>query len=75
MSLKWLLPPTHPLLLGYKITRLVRNGKQIQIEGVATFLVSFGAHLSILFVIKFKPLVLTKWSYRSPPEQGDYSAT
>lgn len=37
-------------------------------EAVVTFLVIFGAHMVISFVVKVKFFVLVKWSYtRSPP--------
>jgi hypothetical protein len=47
--------------------QLVRDGKQIQIEVVVTFLMIFGVHMNVLFVIKVKIFVLIKWSYRSSP--------
>ena len=35
---------------------------------VATFLMFFGAHMDIFFVIKVKMiLMLSRWSYRTPP--------
>ena len=37
-----------------------------RIEAVATFLIIFGAHMNILFIVKVNILVLIKWSYRSP---------
>ena len=46
--------------------QLVRDGEQIQIETIGTFLSIFGANMNILFIIKVKILVLIKWSNRSP---------
>lgn len=39
---------------------------QIQIEAVAAFLIIFGAHVNIVFLMKVKIVVLVKYSYRSP---------
>jgi hypothetical protein len=44
-------------------TRLVRDGWQIQIVATTTFLILFGAHMSIWFIIKVKIFVLVKWSF------------
>ena len=35
-------------------------------EHVATFLIAFGAHMNILFIIKLEIDGLIKWSYRLP---------
>ena len=45
---------------------LAQDGKQIQIEVVVAFLIIFGAHMNILFIIKVTFLLLIKWSYCSP---------
>ena len=66
MGLEWLLIPTNSLLLGYGNMRLVRDGSQIQMEAIATFLTIFGAHMNISFIIEIKIFVLIRWSYRSP---------
>jgi hypothetical protein len=54
--------PTRQVLLGYETRnkyKMVSNS--IMIEAVATFLVIFGAHRRILFIIKVKMiLVLVK---------------
>ena len=42
-----------------------RDASEIQIEAVATFLISFGGRMNILSMIRVKILVLVKWSYRS----------
>ena len=43
------------------------DGLQIQIKVAATFLILFGAPMTILFMIKVKILVLIKWSYTVCP--------
>ena len=61
MSLKWLLLPTRQLLVGYETRNKYKAVSNSIIEAVATFLVIFGAHMSILFIIKVKMiLVLVK---------------
>ena len=47
--------------MGYPI----EDGQQIQIEGLATFLVDFGAQMNILFDILVMIFVLIKLSYES----------
>ena len=47
--------------MGYPI----EDGQQIQIEGVATFLVDFGAHMNILFDVLVMIFVLIKLLYES----------
>lgn len=37
--------------------------EKIQIKAVTTFPIIFGAHMTILFIIKLKILMLIKWSY------------
>ena len=37
------------------------------VKAIATFLITFGAQMNILFIIKVKILVLIKWPYRSLP--------
>ena len=39
---------------------------KIQIEAMATFLITFGTLMNILLMIKVKILVLIKWLYESP---------
>jgi hypothetical protein len=39
---------------------------KIQIEGVGTFLMKFGARMSVLFNVKVKILVLIEWLYKTP---------
>lgn len=34
-------------------------------EAVGTFLIIFGAHMSILVIVKFRVIMLIKWSYGS----------
>ena len=41
----------------------------IQIEAVAAFLVTFGAHKNVLFIIKVKILMPNKYSYSPPTTQ------
>ena len=43
------------------------DGLHIQIKVVATSLILFGAHITILFIIKVKILVLINWSYTICP--------
>ena len=48
---------------------------QIQIEAIVTFLIIFGTHIAILFIVEVKIVVLIRWSYRSlppPPNYVDY---
>ena len=49
------------------LQRLVPDGYQIHIEAVASFLIVFGAHINIVFIIKVEISVLIQWSYRCPP--------
>ena len=60
---------TCPLFLGYETRDEYMMVSKPQIEVVATFLISFGAHMNnVLFNIKVKILVLDiKWSYGFPP--------
>ena len=48
---KWIVLLLHPLFVGYE-TRLVQDDWQIQIAAIAICLINFGAHRSILFIIK-----------------------
>ena len=50
----------------------MHDGSHTQIKDEATYLTMFGAHINILSIIKVKILVLTKWSYRSPPNYFDH---
>ena len=53
---------------------IMQDDEQIQIVPIAIFLISFGAHINILFIIQVKILVLIKWSYSPPPNYVDYWA-
>ena len=64
MSLKWLLST---LLLRFWKIRVVQDGYQIQIEAVSTFLMIFGVHMSIVFIIKVRILVLVRLVIYDPP--------
>ena len=35
-------------------------------EAIATFLITFGPHMHILFITKVKNLVFIEWSYKYP---------
>ena len=65
MGPKWLLYPTSQFSYDMN-TCIVAKWLADQIEAVATFLIHFGAHVDILFIIKVKYLMLIKESYRSP---------
>ena len=41
----------------------VQDLKQLHIDAMATFLLIFGAHRNILFIIRVEILVVMKWSY------------
>jgi hypothetical protein len=61
MGLKWFFSFfNYATPLGSWSTWSIRNGKQIQIEVVATFLIMFGAHMNISFIIKVRIPVLIK---------------
>lgn len=64
MSLKWLLST---LLLRFWKIRVVQDGYQIQIEAVSTFLMIFGVHMSVVFIIKVRILVLVRLVIYDPP--------
>ena len=64
MSLKWLLST---LLLQFWKRRVVQDGYQIQIEAVSTFLMIFGVHMSVVFIIKVRILVLVRLVIYDPP--------
>ena len=44
-------------------THLVWDGKQIQIDPIATFNMIYGAHNNILFIIKVRIIFVSKWPY------------
>ena len=52
-----------PLLVGYGIREQYGF---VEIEAVAAFLVSFGAHVNVLDIIHVKMLVLFEWSQKLP---------
>lgn len=68
MGLKWLKRAflTSPILLGYETcNQYMIVGQYIQIEVLPTFLIIYGAHMNILFIIKANILVLIRWPYTS----------
>ena len=65
MGLKWLLFLRCPLLVGYETHEWYKDGEQIHVNAVITLFMVFSAHMSILFDIKVKNLLLVKWSCSS----------
>jgi hypothetical protein len=66
MELNWFHFPTSPLFLGYQSCDQHEMVSKIQIEGVGTFLMNFGARMSVLFNVKVNILVLIEWLYKTP---------
>ena len=50
MSLKWLLFPTSPFLLGYETCDEYKMVSKIQVEAIATFLIVSGVHMNNIFI-------------------------
>lgn len=53
--------PTSPKI---RDKQLVRDGEQVQIKALATFLISVGTHMNILLNIKAKVFVFIEQSHR-----------
>jgi hypothetical protein len=55
---------TNLMLLGYETRKQCKDISIKSIKVIAKFLMIFGAHVNILFIIKVKYFVLINWSYR-----------
>ena len=49
----------------------VQDDYQVQIVAATTFLMTFGAHMSIFFIIEVKVIMLIRWLYMSPTKYVD----
>ena len=60
----------YPLLVGYETHNYWKMNSKFKLCRIAIWLIIFGGHMNILFIIKVKVLTLIKWSYNSPQSCG-----
>ena len=59
----WVLNGYFSLLVGYEARDQYTKVSKSKSKATATFVIIFGVHMSISFILKVKILVLAKWSY------------